>query len=291
VRGPRCSACYRFNSSVRRRIVDLEGKVAIVTGGARGIGRGISLELAKRGAAMVINYLQSTDAAEDIVDLIHGHAGKAIALRADVSQADQVEQMVNAAIDTFDRIDILVNNAGISIAKSFLEVTEHMWDVTVDTNLKGAFLCSQAVAKPMVEAESGRIINITSVYGIAASADMAHYAASKGGLNMLTRAMALDLAPHGITVNAVAPGAIEVEKHLQRASYDRTKAAKSVPAARVGFPEDVAKAVAFLATDDAAYITGQVLVVDGGMTAALPLRQRLNPEDSYSESMWYLASR
>lgn len=245
----------------------LAGKVGIVTGAARGIGRGIALELSREGARIAVNYCSSEQMAHELVEQIHELGQEAFAIKADVSKSVEVNHMVSETVERFGGLDILVNNAAITIVKPFLEDTEEIWDRIIDINLKGAFLCSLAAAKVMVKRGRGKIVNISSVHGCATIPGVTHYAASKGGMNMLTKAMALDLAPYRINVNCIGPGCIEVEKMFDDPAYDREAWKDGAPWGRVGFPADIAKAVVFLASDDADYITGQVLYVDGGITA------------------------
>ena len=246
----------------------LAGKAALVTGAGRGIGRGIALELSREGARVAVNYLSSERMAHELVALIRESGQEAFAIQADVSKSSDVNHMVNETVERFGGLDILVNNSGITILKPFLEDTEEVWDKTIDTNLKGPFLCSLAAAKIMVQRGGGKIVNISSVNGYTTIPGLTHYAASKGGLNMLTKAMALDLAPYKINVNCIGPGTIEVEKYFNDPQYDRQRWGDGAPWGRVGFPADIGKAVVFLASDDADYITGQVLYVDGGITAS-----------------------
>jgi glucose 1-dehydrogenase/3-oxoacyl-[acyl-carrier protein] reductase len=246
----------------------LAGKVAIVTGAGRGIGRGVALELSKEGARVVVNYLKSESMAHGLVEQIRQSGQEALAVRADVSVSSDVAHMVDETVERFGGLDILVNNTGITIVRPFLEDTEDIWDITLDTNLKGPFLCSLAAAKVMAGRGGGKIVNISSVNGYSTCPGLTHYAASKGGLNMLTKAMALDLAPYKINVNCIGPGTIEVEKTFNDPQYDRERWGHYAPWGRVGFPVDIAKVVVFLASDDADYITGQILYVDGGITAS-----------------------
>jgi NAD(P)-dependent dehydrogenase (short-subunit alcohol dehydrogenase family) len=247
--------------------VKLAGKVAIVTGAGRGIGRGIALELAKAGARVIVNYLRSEQMAHEVVKQIRELKQDALSIKADVSKINEVNHMVNETVDSFGGLDILVNNTGITIVSSFLECTEDIWERTIDVNLKGVFLCSQAAAKIMMKRGGGKIVNISSVHGHSTIRGVAHYAASKGGVNMLTKAMALDLAPYKINVNCIAPGTIEVEKMLDEPTYDRDAWKDGAPWGRVGFPSEIGKVAVFFASDDADYITGQILYVDGGITA------------------------
>ena len=258
----------------------LAGKVAIVTGAGRGIGRGIALELSRAGARVVINYFGSEQMAQELVAQIREAGQEAIAIRADVAKSVDVNHMVAETVRQFGSLDILVNNTGITILKPFLEDTEEIWDRTIDTNLKGAFLCSLAAAKIMAEKNAGKIINISSVNGHATIPGLTHYAASKGGIHMLTKAMALDLAPYQINVNCIGPGTIEVEKYFNDPNYDAEIWGQGIPWGRVGYPEEIGKAVVFLASDDADYITGQVFYIDGGITAYTGWRGQTLSEDA-----------
>jgi glucose 1-dehydrogenase/3-oxoacyl-[acyl-carrier protein] reductase len=250
----------------------LTNRVAIVTGAGRGIGSGIALRLAQEGADVVVNYAHSAEGAQRVTERVSALGRRAIIVRADVSSSDQVQAMVDEAIQAFGRVDILVNNAGIDPQLPFLEMTEEQWDWVIDTNLKGCFLCSQAVAREMVRAGGGKIIIISSIHSFVTYPNITAYAASKGGLNAMTRQLALELAPHHINVNTVAPGAVHVEKFYGLIpNYDPHMLDHEIPVGSIGYPQDIGAAVAFLASEDARYITGQVLLVDGGTSARLCL--------------------
>ena len=246
-------------------MMNFEGKTALVTGGSRGLGRAVCLELAKGGANVVLCYAGNEAAAQETVREIEALGAKALAIRCDVSDAAQVDALVKAAVETFGRIDILVNNAGITRDGLLAMMKEPDFDAVVDTNLKGAFLCMKAAVRPMMKQRYGRIVNLSSVVGLRGNAGQVNYAASKAGVVGMTKSLAKELASRGVTVNAVAPGFIETDMTAALTDAARAAAQGSIPMNRLGAPEDVAKAAAFLASDDAAYITGQVLAVDGGM--------------------------
>jgi 3-oxoacyl-[acyl-carrier protein] reductase len=243
----------------------LSGKVAIVTGGSRGIGRAVSIALADAGADVVVVYAGNRQGAEETVTEIEKRERRGMMIQADVSRADQVDAAVKQVMERFGRIDILVNNAGITRDNLVLRMKEEDWDRVIDTNLKGTFLFSKAVIRPMMKQRSGRIINIGSVVGVSGNPGQANYVAAKAGVIGMTKAMARELASRGITVNAVAPGFIETDMTAVLGDEVRAQIKQQIPLARFGSPEDVAAAVRFLASDDAGYITGQTLHVDGGM--------------------------
>ncbi|MCQ6557430.1 SDR family NAD(P)-dependent oxidoreductase [Paenibacillus mendelii] len=243
----------------------LNGKVAIVTGAGRGIGKQIALHLAQSGAHVIVNYANSKQGAQEIVEQIKQAGGQAEAIQADVSKVEAITDMIRQTVELYGRIDILVNNAAIDPMNDFFDVTEAIWDSILDTNLKGTFFCSQACAKEMVKVGGGKIINISSVHGSLTMPRYAAYASTKGGINALTRQLALDLSQYNINVNAVAPGATEVEKFsLTDPTHDKDRIGKQIPLGRIGYPQDVAPIVAFLASEESAFITGQVITVDGG---------------------------
>lgn len=245
--------------------MSLEGKVAIVTGGSRGIGRATARLLAERGAKVVINYNKSPDEANSAIEEIKARGGTALAVQADVSVAADAQRLVDEAVKQFGRLDILVNNAGITRDTLIMRMSEADWDAVLDTNLKGAYLCAKAAMRPMLKAKGGRIINLSSVSGQAGSGGQANYSAAKAGLIGLTKALAREVGSRSITVNAVAPGFIETDMTNVLADEFKQKALAQIPLERFGKAEEVAEAIAFLASDAAAYITGQVLAVDGGM--------------------------
>lgn len=243
----------------------LDERVAVVTGASRGIGRAVALELAKRGATVVVNYRGSTDAANEVVQEIETGGGKAKAIQADVSDFAQAEALIKQTVDEFGKIDILVNNAGTTRDMLIMMMPEDDWDAVISTNLKSAFNTSKAAVKAMMRKRYGRIINMSSVAGIAGNAGQTNYSASKAGLIGLTKSLAREVASRSITVNAVAPGFIPTD--LTEIVPDDIKKASlsAIPLGRWGTVEEIAYAVAFLASDEAAYITGHVLSVDGGM--------------------------
>jgi len=246
----------------------LDEKVAIVTGASRGIGRAIAVDLARHGATVVVNFNRSPEEAHKVVAEILAAGGKADAVQADVSKPDQAEALIQAAIDHFGSLDILVNNAGTTRDQLIMKLSEDDWDTVLDTNLKSAFNCSKAAIRPMMRKRFGRIINITSVVGITGNAGQSNYAASKAGLIGLTRSLAREVASRKITVNAVAPGFIPTNLTVGLPDDVKEAIIRTIPLGRWGEPEEVAHAVTFLASDNAAYITGQVLPVDGGMVMA-----------------------
>jgi 3-oxoacyl-[acyl-carrier protein] reductase len=245
--------------------ISLKGKIAIVTGGSRGIGRAIATTLAAAGATVVVNYQRNAAAAEETVAAITAADGAAISLQADVSVAEDVERLFKTVIERYGTVDILVNNAGITRDTLLLRMKEDDFDAVIDTNLRGVYLCTRAALRPMTKARSGRIINITSVVGLIGNAGQSNYAAAKAGIIGFTRAVAREMASRNITVNAVAPGYIETELTAGLGDQVRAAILEAIPLGRLGTPQDVASLVCFLASDAAAYITGQTLTVDGGM--------------------------
>ncbi|AQS59455.1 3-oxoacyl-[acyl-carrier-protein] reductase [Desulforamulus ferrireducens] len=243
----------------------LNGRVAIVTGASRGIGKAIALAMAGAQADIVVNYAGRADAAEETAAAIRNMGRRALVYQADVADTAQVQGMVDAAIAEFGKVDILVNNAGITRDNLILRMKEEDWDAVLQVNLKSAFNTIKAVARPMVKARYGRIINVSSVVGLYGNAGQANYAAAKAGLIGLTKSMAKELGPRNITVNAVAPGFIMTDMTEQLSAEAREKMTASIALQRLGKPEDVAGLVAFLASDFCSYITGQVIAVDGGI--------------------------
>jgi 3-oxoacyl-[acyl-carrier protein] reductase len=244
----------------------LEGKTAIVTGASRGIGRATALALAAEGAKVAVNYASSRGAADEVVAEIVALGSEAIAVPGDVSKADQVEQLVTTVMEKWGQIDVLVNNAGITRDTLLLRMKLEEWQAVIDLNLTGVFLCTKAVSKIMLKQRSGRIINITSVAGQMGNPGQANYSAAKAGVIGFTRTVAKELAPRGITVNAVAPGFIATD---MTADLKSDEILKFIPLGRYGQPEEIAGMIRFLAADAAAaYVTGQVMNVDGGMVMA-----------------------
>lgn len=243
----------------------LNGKVALVTGASRGIGRAIAITLAEAGADVAVNYAGSEKAAQEVVEKIEALGRKAIKLQADVSSMTAAEELVKQTIGHFGKIDILVNNAGITRDNLIMRMKEEEFDQVIATNLKGVFNCVKAVTRPMMKQRSGKIINISSVVGVLGNPGQANYVAAKAGVIGLTKATAKELASRGINVNCVAPGFIETDMTDQLSGDTREQLLKQIPLERLGQPEDIAKAVKYLASDDASYMTGQTIHVDGGM--------------------------
>jgi len=243
----------------------LNGKVAIVTGASRGIGRTIAISLAQKGACVVVNYASSAGAAAEVVENIRGAGGKAMVFQADVAKPAEAIALVKATGAEFNRVDILVNNAGITRDSLVVRMKDEDWNAVLDVNLKGAYNCIRAVARGMLKNHYGRIINISSVVGMIGNIGQANYCAAKAGLIGLTKAMAKELGSRNITVNAVAPGFITTEMSAALPEEVKKTMLEQIPLKRFGSPEDVAGLVAFLASDAARYITGQTIAVDGGM--------------------------
>ncbi|MHC1717868.1 MAG: 3-oxoacyl-[acyl-carrier-protein] reductase [Acidaminococcaceae bacterium] len=245
--------------------MQIEGKIAFVTGASRGIGRAIALSLAEAGADVAVNYAGNAAAAEEVAAEIRKMGRRALILQGDVSQTEAAASMLDAVVAEFGRCDILVNNAGITRDGLLMRMKEEDWDAVLNTNLKGVFNCTKAALKYMMKQRSGKIVNIASVVGIMGNAGQANYAAAKAGCIGFTKSVAKEVASRGITVNAVAPGLIATDMTSVLPEKVIEDMASGIPLKRAGQPVDVAKAVLFLVSDDAAYITGQTLNVDGGM--------------------------
>lgn len=245
----------------------LDGKVCVVTGASRGLGRAIAVRMSQEGCNVVINYYSHKREAEETNLMIKRNKPEALVVRADVSKKSDVELLAQQVIKTFGTVDILVNNAGMFMVKPSLELAEEEWDRTIDINLKGTFLCSQIVGKTMVERRRGVIINMSSIAGLTAFPKRAAYCAAKAGIVALTKTLAAEWAEYNVRVNAVAPAYVETEKMKQQAlegTLDASKIIQRTPMKRLGEPREVAAAVAFLASDEASYITGEILAIDGG---------------------------
>ena len=245
--------------------MSLEGKIAVVTGGSRGIGRAVCLELARQGAAVVFSYAGNTTAAGETEAACAALGRPARGVRADVTDAAAVKALLDGVVKEFDRIDILVNNAGITRDDLVMRMKEEDFDAVLATNLKGAFLCCKTAARTMIKQRFGRVVNVSSVVGLRGNAGQSNYAASKAGLIGLTKSAAKELAGRNVTVNAVAPGFVETDMTASLPDDVRAAYIDAIPLKRLGTPQDIADAVAFLASPGAGYITGQVICVDGGM--------------------------
>lgn len=245
---------------------ELAGKTALVTGSSRGIGRAIALELARCGARVVVNYRTGAEHAAEVCAAIAALGGQALAVAADVSQAADVERLFTQAESAFGAVEVLVNNAGVTRDNLLPRLGETDWDLVLDTNLKSAYLCSRAALRGMLRARWGRVVNISSVIALGGNAGQANYAAAKAGLVALTRTLAREVGSRGITVNAVAPGFVETEMTARLTEQARKALVDRIALDRLGTPEDVARSVAFLCSPATAYITGHVLVVDGGLS-------------------------
>lgn len=244
----------------------LEGKTALVTGASRGIGRAIALQLAAEGAKVAINFAGNTAKAEEVKAAIESQGGEALLVQADVASAEAVDEMVKKVVDAWGKIDILVNNAGITRDGLLMRMKDADFDDVISTNLKGVYNCTKAVSKLMIKQRSGRIVNMASIVGITGNAGQTNYAAAKAGIIGFSKSAAKEFAARGITVNVVAPGFIETDMTAVLSDNLKEAMLKDIPLGRIGKPEDIAQAVNFLVSDEAAYITGQVLRVDGGMS-------------------------
>jgi 3-oxoacyl-[acyl-carrier protein] reductase len=245
--------------------MSLVGKAALVTGASRGIGREIALELARQGANVAVNFSGSEAKANEVVDEIKNLGRDAFAVKCDVSNSTQVTEMVKGTIDHFGHLDILVNNAGITRDNLLMRMKEEEWDDVININLKGVFLCTKAVTRQMMKQRVGRIINIASIVGVSGNPGQANYVAAKAGVIGLTKTTAKELASRNITVNAIAPGFITTDMTDKLPEEVKKEMLKQIPLARLGETKDIAKAAAFLASDDTSYITGQTIHIDGGM--------------------------
>jgi len=246
-------------------MLDLTGRAALITGSSRGIGRAIALQLARQGASIGVNYLQNEDAAKEVQATIRSYEGQAVLLQGDVSDPGQAERVVQMAHEAFGRLDILVNNAGFNRDTLLLRMSVEDWDEVMATNLRAVFLCTRAALRHMLKQRWGRIVNIGSVAGIAGNAGQANYAAAKAGLIGFTKAVAREMGSRSITANVVAPGLVltELTEHIPQQVIDM--AMERIFVGRIGTPEDIAACVAFLASEEASYISGQVIPVDGGL--------------------------
>jgi 3-oxoacyl-[acyl-carrier protein] reductase len=244
----------------------LDDRVAVVTGASRGIGRAVAIKLSGLGARVVVNYLSNKTAAEDVLRVIRGMGGEAIAVQANVSVFADAQRLIQSALDHFGRLDILVNNAGTTRDALLVRMSEEDWDVVIDTNLKGPFNCTKAAQRPMIKQRYGRIVNISSIAGIMGNAGQANYTAAKAGLIGFTKSVAKEVGSRNITVNAVAPGYIPTDLSATIPPELVVKGMELTPLGHPGTTEDIANAVAFFVSDEASYITGQVLAVDGGLT-------------------------
>lgn len=247
---------------------NVERRVAIVTGAARGIGRAVAMQLASDGFNIVVNYRGDEELAQSLIAELQEHGVEARAIRADITSADDVANLIEGTIEAFGKLDVLVNNAGITRDMLLMRMSEDDWDAVLTTNLKGAFLCSKAAIRPMIRQRGGAIVNLTSVVGLVGNAGQSNYAAAKAGLVGFTKSLAKEVGSRGITVNAVAPGFIETRLTDVLSDEIKDLSIKQIPLGRFGTPEDVASAVAFLVSPAARYITGHTLSVDGGLFMA-----------------------
>ncbi len=244
----------------------LDGKVAVVTGSSRGIGRAIALKLADRGAKVVVNYRISQAEAEEVASLIRKCGSEAVTFKADVSRREEAEALIQEALGRFGRLDILVNNAGLIRDTLLVRMSDEDWDLVMDVNLRGTFYCCRAAVRPMIRQRWGRIINMSSIVGVHGNVGQTNYSAAKAGVIGFTKSLAKEVASRNVTVNVVAPGLIETDVTTKLNERVKAELFKRIHLGRLGTPEEVAELVAFLASDAAGYITGQVLLIDGGMS-------------------------
>lgn len=245
--------------------MNLVGKVAVITGGSRGIGSAIAVQFAKAGAAVVINYNKNDEAADETINQLKEIGVYAVSMKGDISDYNFTKELMDFTISKFGRIDILVNNAGISKVGLFIDADENDWDSIINTNLKGTFNCCHNVAKHMLDKKSGCIINISSMWGNVGASCEVIYSASKGGINSFTKALAKELAPSNIRVNAIAPGVIDTEMNRWLSEEEKKELTDDIPMMKFGKADDVAKLALFLASDDSNYITGKIITIDGGL--------------------------
>jgi 3-oxoacyl-[acyl-carrier protein] reductase len=245
--------------------IDLSGRTALVTGASRGIGRATAIKLGAAGAKVAVNYNSSEGPAREVVDAITSEGGEALAIKADVSKAEEVDGMISSLVKDWGHVDILVNNAGITRDNLLMRMTEEEWNAVLETNLRSAFYCTKAIMRPMLRNRWGRIISLSSIVGAQGNLGQANYAAAKAGLMAFTKSVAREVASRNITANAIAPGFIETDITAVLPQEVKDAMLKAIPAERYGAPDDIANVVLFLASDLAAYITGQVIHVNGGM--------------------------
>jgi 3-oxoacyl-[acyl-carrier protein] reductase len=244
---------------------DLTGKIALVTGGSRGIGRAIAIALAGQGAKVAVNYVSNAQAAAEVVERITSCGGQAVAIQGDVANADDAKRIVEETQKTFAGLHILVNNAGLTADDLVLRMGEEAWDRVMAVNLRGAYLCTKAALRPMIRQRWGRIINVASVAGLVGNAGQANYAAAKAGLIGFTKSVAKEVASRSVTANAIAPGLVQTEMTANLTEGQEQAVLQTVPLGRAATPEEIAPAVVFLASEEAGYITGSVLAIDGGL--------------------------